>query len=331
MGSTRWSDEEYASRALYRASTGKKTFHYDDDIRTGRTATKVHDALNPFGVKVRESRDSDVHPESLAVAVLFDVTGSMNTIPQVLQKKLCGLMNLLITKGYAAHPQILFGANGDATCDAVPLQIGQFESGLEMEDDLGKIFLEGGGGGQHFETYELGLYFMARHTAIDCWEKRGRKGYIFTIGDESFYPKVVKEHVKKLIGDDLPDDISTEDIVRELEERYNVFHIFATKGSYAPGHPYHAEIIGNWKALLGERVLMLDDTDHVAELIATTIGLIEGTTDMLKAKEDLSSVGMDAAGVRSVSTALAHVAHTAVTRTGEGAGLGSGDPNISRL
>ena len=58
----------------------------------------------------------------------------------------------------------MFGAIGDATCDRVPLQVGQFESDNRMDDDLGRIVLEGGGGGQQTESYELAMYFMARHT-----------------------------------------------------------------------------------------------------------------------------------------------------------------------
>lgn len=33
------------------------------------------------------------------------------------------------------------------------------------------------------------MYFIARHTAIDCWEKHGCKGYLFLIGDEMAYPR----------------------------------------------------------------------------------------------------------------------------------------------
>ena len=76
-------------------------------------------------------------------------------MPRVLQTKLPQLLGLLLRKGYASDPQIMFGAIGDATCDRVPLQVGQFESDNRMDDDLGRIVLEGGGGGQMTESYEL--------------------------------------------------------------------------------------------------------------------------------------------------------------------------------
>ena len=146
MGTTRWSDDHYRDRAKIRARTGKDAFEYDHAIRSGAVDRAVHQKMNPRGVGFRESRDSDAHPESHAVGVLFDVTGSMQNVPRILQANLPKLMGLLIRKGYLDHPQILIGGIGDATCDVAPLQIGQFESGIEIEEDLGRLFLEGGGG-----------------------------------------------------------------------------------------------------------------------------------------------------------------------------------------
>src|SRR5438552_444688 len=207
MGTTRWSDEHYHDRARPRARTGKDAFEHDHAIRNGAADRAVHPKMDPRGVRVRESRDSDAHPESHAVVVLFDVTGSMQGVPRVLQAHLPKLMGLLIRKGYLDHPQILIGAIGDATCDAAPLQVGQFESGIEIEEDLGKLYLEGGGGGHITESYELALYFMARHTATDCYEKRGRRGYLFVIGDEIPYAKVKRKEVTAIIGKELQKDL----------------------------------------------------------------------------------------------------------------------------
>ena len=163
MGSGRWSTDVYTAAASYRAATGTSAFAYSDS-----GARKAHAALDPQGVAVRESRDSDEHPQSTPIAVLFDVTGSMGSVPRVLQTKLPQLLGLLTRKGYATDPHIMFGAVGDATCDRVPLQVGQFESDNRMDDDLARIVLEGGGGGQQHESYELAMYFMARHTDLDC-------------------------------------------------------------------------------------------------------------------------------------------------------------------
>jgi hypothetical protein len=256
--------------------------------------------MDPRGV-TRESRDSAAHPESLAIAVIFDVTGSMGSVPRVLQTKLGALMRVLIQKGYVAHPQILFGAVGDAYCDRVPFQVGQFESGLEMDDDLGKIYIEGGGGGQVFESYELAFYFAARHTAIDCYERRGHKGYLFTIGDEKPYDHIRRDHVRTLFGDRLWRDIPVAQMVREVQQRYEHFHIIPTNTS----HGNDPAIQKHWQSLLGERVLLLEDEAAVCETIALAIGLCEGTIDTLSAAEsDLVGAGYDHAAVSAACAAL---------------------------
>ena len=99
----------------------------------------------------------------------------MQAVPQILQHNLCRLFDLLVQKKYLADPALLVGGIGDATCDIAPLQVGQFESGNEIEDDLSRLYLEGGGGGQRTESYELALYFLARKTAIDCHENAARR------------------------------------------------------------------------------------------------------------------------------------------------------------
>jgi hypothetical protein len=293
MGSGIWSTDVYSSAARYRAATGASAFAYSDS-----GASTTHPDLDPFGI-TRESRDSDEHPDSLAVAVLFDVTGSMGHVPRTLQAKLPDLLGLLLRKGYAADPQIMFGAIGDATCDRAPLQVGQFESDNRMDEQLGQILLEGGGGGQMSESYELAMYFMARHTSIDCYDKRGKRGYLFIIGDELPYPRVSGKAVAKLIGDPRPRDIDVAAMVAELTEKYDVYYILPAGSSYAGD----ARVLRVWRDLLGQNVLELDDLDAVCETIALTIGLGEDAIGLDEGLDDLAGLG-SAAGA-SVSRALA--------------------------
>jgi hypothetical protein len=300
MGSSRWSDAHHHERARLRARTGKDAFEHDDAIRRGTAERKVHDKLNPRGVQVRESRDSDAHPESHAVGVLFDVTGSMGGVPRILQANLPRLMGLLIRKGYLDHPQILIGAIGDATCDTAPLQVGQFESGIEIEEDLGRLFLEGGGGGHITESYELALYFMARHTASDCFEKRGRRGYLFVIGDEIPYPLVQRREVAGLIGDRVQSDIRVDDLMVELAKCWDVYFVLPKMTHHWSNPAVH----GRWVELLGQNVLRLDDPAGICELIASTIGVAEGKVGLDGLAGDLQECGATASVAEAVGKAL---------------------------
>jgi len=305
MGSGRWSTDVYSAAASYRAASGASAFAYSDS-----GARKAHDALDPMGVTKRESRDNDEHPRSTPIAVLFDVTGSMGGVPRTLQTKLPQLLGLLTRKGYAQDPHIMFGAVGDATCDRVPLQVGQFESDNRMDDDLARIVLEGGGGGQKKESYELAMYFMARHTALDSVVKRGRRGYLFLIGDEMPYPRVNPKEVKRFIGDKLSEPISTEGIIAELRRTFDVYYIMPT----AAGWGGDAEILARWRGLLGQNVIELDDLDAVCETIALTVGLGEDSIDLTEGLDDLREFG-SAAG-DSVGKALAPLRRGTVVRGG---------------
>jgi hypothetical protein len=212
-------------------------------------------------------------------------------------------LGLLLRKGYVADPQILFGAIGDATCDAVPLQVGQFESDNRMDEHLENIFLEGGGGGQRTESYELAMYFVARHTEIDCWDKRGHKGYLFIIGDEMAYSFVDWGQVKKYIGDGLQQDIPTAEIVKELQKRYHVFYILPQAATYGGD----SKILGFWRKLLGQNVLELEASEAVCETIALTIGMMEGTIDLRAGTQDLKEFGAAERTVNVVTSALANI------------------------
>lgn len=301
MGSGRWSTNVYSEHNRYKAATGKSTFDYSDGLhRSDRSTWCAHPSLDPSGVTMRESRDSEEHPASTAIAVMFDVTGSMGHIPVVLQQKLPELLGLLTRKQYVTDPQILFGAIGDATCDAVPLQVGQFESDNRMDENLENIFLEGGGGGQQTESYELALYFIARHTDIDCWNKRGRKGYLFLIGDEMAYSRVKKNEVNGLIGDGMEKDLGVMDIVRELRTRYHVFYLLPKAACYG-GDP---KILGAWRKLLGQNVLQLEDAEAVCETIALAIGMMEGSVDLAAGVEDLKEFNVTPSTLVTVRHAL---------------------------
>ncbi|MGW4249127.1 hypothetical protein [Nocardia sp. NPDC004722] len=288
MGYGSWDDRAYDAARTFRAAKGLDDFGYTADMRSVPwDKWKAHPTLDPLGVDVRESRDSADHGNSLPIAVLFDVTGSMGSVPRIMQEKLAKLHGLLQRKGYADDPQILFGAIGDADSDRVPLQVGQFESDNRMDEQLRLILLEGGGGGQKSESYELAAYFIARHTATDAWDKRGQKGYLFVVGDELNKKRLTATHIRTVIGDDVPSDIAVDSVYRELADRWHVHFILPNQSSYYQD----PEIAEHWQGLLGERFLRLDDPAAVCELIALTIGIGEDRVDLGAGLADLRDIG----------------------------------------
>lgn len=302
MGSSHWSDDFYNDRQATRAAAHIPTFHHDADVRAGR-ATAIHEALDPAKLKngQREARDSVAHPNSKPVGFMLDVTGSMSGVPRIVQTKLPLLMNTIIKNGHLADPQILVGAIGDAYSDQAPLQVGQFESGVEIDDDITRLFLEGNGGGQNKESYELALYFFARKVVSDAWEKRKEKGYLFMTGDEHPYDRATRDRVKRVFGDDIGEDITVEDLVKECEERWNIFFIIPAGTSHASEASLHK----HWSDLLGpEHVIKLADASHICETVATAISYFEGATTPAKAASDLKASGVSENVVHAITKAL---------------------------
>ncbi|WP_280446662.1 hypothetical protein [Nocardia brasiliensis] len=301
MGYGNWDDTAYRAAKTFRASRGLDDFGYTAEMQgVPYDSWQAHPTLDPLGVTVRECRDSADHDNSLPIAVLFDVTGSMGRVPRIMQQKLGTLHGLLQRKGYADDPQILFGAIGDADTDRVPLQVGQFESDNRMDEQLRAILLEGGGGGQKSESYELAAYFMATHIVTDAWEKRGKKGYLFLIGDELNKPKLASRHIRSVIGDSVRRDISVESIYRELAERWHVYYILPNQSNYYDD----PEIAEHWRGLLGQHFMKLDEPAAVCELIALTIGVAENRVDVDAGLADLRDIG-SATEAASVGKALA--------------------------
>lgn len=318
MGSSSYSDDFYKDRVDRRAATGTPTFIHDAAVRSGRTKAAVHASLDIRG-KVRESRDSKEHPNSTPIGVIFDQTGSMGDVPPMMQKKLPRLMGLLLRKAYIEDPQILFGAIGDyVNHEAAPLQIGQFESGIEMDDNITHIYLEKNGGGTYQESYQNALYYFAHRTSCDAFEKRGKKGYLFLIGDEMAYERSTKKELDDLMGDGAQKDATLEEIMAAVKEKWEVFFIIP-KGTNHYSDPRLKEF---WTKYLGQNVIMLEDPEAVCETIGLAIGLLEGTVDGAGMAKDLKDVGAADAIVHAATAGVGDIAkNRAMTRVGTGGSL----------
>jgi len=308
-----------AAKALHDTATTRSTLDVKDYFVTpvGRaiSTNEVPKEVNPLGAVVRESRDSEAHPKSKSIVVAFDTTGSMRHFPEIFATKaLPNLMGLLIQKNLCPDAQVLFSAFNDGTTRAHPLQVGQFESGLEMDDDLTRLPLQGGGGGTMEESSEMILYWASRHTSMDCFEKRGEKGYLFILTDEMPYPTIDPQMVKDCIGDDIQ-GMTTEEAITLAREKFEIFCILANTGSYQGF--YEEQIHTRWVQLLGaENVLSLQDAEGAAELIATTIGLYEGTIDVNNVTGSLTSHGIAPATVDAVVASTLGLSSKLVSNTG---------------
>jgi hypothetical protein len=232
------------------------------------TERKINNAMNPYGVTLRESRDSEDHPNSFPVVLGLDLTGSMGSIPNFLVKQGLPMIMEKIFKGGEKDPQILFVGVGDHECDGSPLQVGQFESNDEALDKwLTSVFLEGGGGGNGGESYSLAWYFAAYHTSTDSFEKRGRKGLLFTIGDEPVLPTLNKNYLTTIMGPGQYEDFTSSQLLEKAREKFDIYHIHC---KYT-GTGSAKSVANGWKELMGQNLIIVNQSEEIVQAISDTV------------------------------------------------------------
>lgn len=223
--------------------------------------------MSPKGVKVRESRDSEEHPNSFPIIIALDVTGSMGSIPTYLIKKgFPNLMKGLIDSGIT-DPQVLFVAIGDHECDKAPLQVGQFESSDELLDYwLEHVYLEGGGGGNDGESYHLAWYFAGYHTSTDSFEKRHKKGVLITIGDEKVLSDVGSSDLRSIMGDGQYSSLSRVELLDKAKESWDCYHLHIMEGNGD-----RLQTRNDWKQLMGDKLILVEDKTTVDKIMTNLI------------------------------------------------------------
>lgn len=206
--------------------------------------------------KVRESCDGVDHPKSFPIIIALDVTGSMGIVPENLIKEgFPEIMKKIMDEG-VEDPQVCFVGIGDHYTDDAPVQVGQFESSDELTEKwLKAIWLEGRGGGNGGESYQLAYYFAARHTKIDSFIKRNKKGVLITIGDDACHGAIDERTAKSLFGDG-EKDVTTSEILEEAKKTWDVYHINLM--DYLGQHDY---VRTNWKNLLGDHCIETEGSD----------------------------------------------------------------------
>ena len=265
MGYGRWSDRDWRSYSS-RNIEGRARV---EDIYTLR---ELHRDLDPKGVRFRESCDSEDNPNSTPIIVGLDVTGSMGFIlDNMARVGLKELATQVYDRKPISDPHLMFMGIGDVKCDRAPLQVTQFEADIRIAEQLTNIYIEKGGGGNNSESYTLPWWFAAMHTKTDNYIKRGKKGFLFTIGDECIPDNISSEEIYKVLGY-RPEfqTISSKELFKIVSERYEVYHIIVEEGSYCS---YAKErVLSSWRNVIGERAILLRDHRNLAD---TIVGILE--------------------------------------------------------
>lgn len=229
--------------------------------------------LNPKNV-MRECCDTEEHPHTLPVILALDVTGSMGMAATEVAKKLGVIMGDLYDDKDIPDVEFCVMAVGDLYCDWAPIQISQFESDIRIAEQLDKVWFEGGGGGNKWESYTAAWYMGVNHCKLDCW-KRGKRGIIITLGDEQLNPYLQAPMLAKYVGDENQEDIETGSLYEEASEKYEIHHISVNDrhSSYFRNNREN-RVDNSWKGLLGQNYHVCT----IDELAATIAEIVSGNT-----------------------------------------------------
>ncbi|MBQ6303234.1 MAG: hypothetical protein IJK83_04335 [Clostridiales bacterium] len=250
-------------------------------------------------IKNRESRDNDDSPESTPVIIGFDVTASMGYLAkEIAVNSLNNMISAIIDDKAVSDPQVLCAAIGDVKSDCYPLQVTQFESDIRMVRQLMTLCIEGGGGGNDGESYNLLWYFASRHTNTDCYEKRKKKGILFTIGDDKCHPDLSRTEIFNAFADTVPYTLSNEELIREVSSKYDIFHLYIENDTASD-----TEVCRYWSRLLPGRSAPINkkDISLLSDLIVAVMLVNGGKTH----NEVLS--GMDQKKAERIARSLSFI------------------------
>ena len=275
MGYGKWTTDAFAS---YSTSVGRtydlstRSVVGDYSAQEMFTSRKLADELDPKD-KIRECRNSEDHPYSKPVILALDVTGSMGDASVRVAKSLNNIMEDLYKN--IEDVEFMMMGIGDLDYDYAPIQASQFESDIRIASQLDKLYFEGGGGGNAFESYTAAWYFGLYHTDLDCL-KEGRKGTIITIGDEPLNPYLPGDIlVRKLGGTVKQNETTTKKLYELAAKKFNIYHICindnATSYRYYEDRIFDSTNPNSWLSVLGGDNICVSTIEALPQTISMLV------------------------------------------------------------
>lgn len=307
-----WSDDTsdwYGSGSYSYGETGK-------DVRAEAAA-----AAAARGPRTYAARSGPPHPELIdprkrittqsatPLIVAVDVTGSMANWPFEIFDRLPLLYNTLAQ--YREDLEICFAAIGDAKADRWPLQVTDFAHGYDLEQQLGALYGEGGGGDAP-ESYGLFAWWVENHVTVP----QAHSPFLIVFGDAPMHTAVPRDQVTGLLGEtdpreggsapsswtqklfgSAPTEFDAIKTWQRVAQRWNVW--FLRRPTGRPGD----EVDRQWAEALGrKRIFHIDDeqraVDYAMGLVARAWGHLDDFEANMRARQEEPKVKAVAERIR---------------------------------
>ena len=110
-----------------------------------------------------------------------------------------------------------------------------------------------------------------KHTKIDAIDKRGKKPIIITLGDEPLNPFIPKKghyaSVKSVLDDSVQDDIETDEIYKEVKEKFECYHIYVDHGCWYSWN----DVAPSFQKLMGEQRVLNSTVEDIEQTIVDIV------------------------------------------------------------
>ena len=115
--------------------------------------------------------------------------------------------------------------------------------------------------------------FADLKTSTDA-SARGRKGYLFTLGDEPVVEVMTRDEVWRTLGLRVPRDVTAAEAVALAGRNWEVFHVLLSHEGYAARAL--PEVKASWRRVMPERTVLLDEVGALVETVVSLIQVAEG-------------------------------------------------------
>ena len=216
----------------------------------------------------------------------FDVTGSMGNLPKIIYDKWPGIVGQIIARKYLPDPQMSLAAIGDIVSDRAPQQMADFSVLRNLDRYFKRIYLEGNGGGQGMESYEMTAYYYAYLCEIPNAEN---PICLFT-GDEGFRENLYADDLKEHFGGEHKDTTAKQvfaDLIKKFKGNVFLIHRY-----YSSGNGNDEDIVSSWRRVLGQsRIIFLprDEDLAIGDITLGVYAIVSGARTLKEYLQDMKT------------------------------------------
>lgn len=235
------------------------------------------------------------------IVILCDQTGSMGDWPATIFSKL-GYLDHECKFYFGADYELCFGAFGDAQKhEDYPLQIRPFVKEAGLKEELMKLIIEGGGGGNYIESSELGALYVLKNIQVP----NAVKPILIIITDEKCYDTITPEDAKHWAKVDLQERMTAKALFDELKTKWATYLVRKPYGSSTNVDNENSTdkmIREHWEQLLDtDHMAYLPDASRVVDVIFGIFAKETGKVDDFR-KELEDRQGKDVDGDKKIAT-----------------------------